>query len=154
MVTFYLVFYYSTLSLRVEGVLYLNRYVLYANRIYRRWIDDLCTEVTKLHSLYVRQFPDRVGTAYDTRVGSHEAINVGPYLKDIGVEGCRKDCCGIVRAATTEVGGLATLLVFRYEARHQRYAWQGCECLLYEFVRLLSSKHMMSLLVLCLDEGA
>ena len=65
----------------VEGILDLDRNILDADRIDGRRIDDLCTEVTKLHSLDIRQLVDGIGRLDDFGVGSHETVDVGPYFE-------------------------------------------------------------------------
>ena len=81
---------------RVEGVLDDDRYIL---MIYREdcWrVDDLCTEVAELHSLDKRQLVDDVSIVDDTRVGCHEAIDIGPYLEHLCLKGSSHDGSGIV----------------------------------------------------------
>ena len=89
--------------------------------IYRedcRRVDDLCTEVAELHSLDKRQLVDDVGIVDDTRVGCHEAIDIGPYLEHLGLKGCSYDGSSIVRTTATKVGDFACDAVGRDETAH------------------------------------
>ena len=53
-VVFDLLLYQCSGMAGVEGVFNLDGYVLYTYGIYRGRINDLCAEVAKLHSLYIR----------------------------------------------------------------------------------------------------
>ena len=75
----------SAWMFRVECILYFNRYVLYANGVDGRRVDNLGTKVTKLHCLYVAQLVDGVGCLDDTWVGSHKSVNICPYLKHFSI---------------------------------------------------------------------
>ena len=96
---------------RVEGVLHLDGDVLDADRVDGRRIDDLGTKVTKLHRLDIRQFVDGIGCLDDTRVCGHETVYIRPYLQYLGIDGCCDDGSGIVRAASSEVGGFPSVAV-------------------------------------------
>ena len=80
----------------VECISYLDGDILDADRIDGRRVDDFGTEVTELHSLYVRQFVDGIGRLDDLRISCHETIDICPDFKDLSVEGCGNDSCCIV----------------------------------------------------------
>ena len=138
----------------VKGVLHLDGYILDADGINRRRVDDLCTEVAELHGLDIAELVDGVGRLDDLRVGSHEAVDVGPYLEHLGIEGGSDDGSGVVRAATAQVGGLVAVAVAGYEARHDEYglgcviATEGAEGLLDELRGELGVEHVLALLIL------
>ena len=98
-----------------------------------RGVDDLGTEVAKFHGLDERELVDDIGRIDDTRVGGHEAIDVGPDFEHVSIQGGSNDGCGIVRATTSEVGHLARLAVTADEAAQhddgigprQAFAHQG-----------------------------
>ena len=138
----------------VECVLHLYRDILHAYRIYRRRVDHLCTEVTKLHSLYVRKLVDGICRLDDARVCCHEAVNVCPNLKYVCIKGGSDDSCCIVRTTTTEVRYLVGVLVARDEAWNEAYSWKVCESLTDEFVGKLCIKYVLTHFALSLDEIA
>ena len=104
--------------LGVEGVLHPDGDVFDAHRIDGGRIDHLRTEVTQLHGLDIRQLVDGVGRLDDAGVGRHKAIHVRPYFQYFGIEGRSDDGCGVVRAATPQVGGLVGVAVAGDEARN------------------------------------
>ena len=67
----------------VKGVLNLDRDILDANGIDGRRIDYLCTEVTKLHCLHVRQLVDGISRLDHLGIGSHETIHIRPDLQNL-----------------------------------------------------------------------
>ena len=140
--------------LRIEGVLYLDRDVLDANRIDGWRIDNLGTEVAQLHGLDIAQLIDGIGCLDDTGVGRHKAIDVGPYLQDLRIEGCSNDGCCIVRAATTEVGGLARILVATDEAGHHGYLRQLLEGLMNKLVGEVGHQTVSAILILSTNKVA
>ena len=86
----------AALAVGVERVLHADRNVLHADGVDSRRIYHLRTEVAKLHRLDVAQLLNGVGSLYDARVGGHEAVHVGPNLKNFGVECCGDDGSCIV----------------------------------------------------------
>ena len=145
---------------RVEGILDLDGDILDTDGINRRGIDDLRTEVTEFHGLHIREFVDGIGGLDDFRIGGHEAINVCPYLEDICVKGCCDNCCGIVAATTTKIGGLVAVAVAGNEARYYGNCLAGVTIIglesskgfLHQFVGQFGIEHMFAFLVSRADE--
>ena len=97
----------------VEGILDDNRDVLVEHREDSRRIDDLRTKVAKFHSLDERKLVDDVSRIDDAWVSGHETIDIGPYLKHVGIEGSSNNGSGVVRTTTSQIGhfssfGIAT----------------------------------------------
>ena len=82
--------------LGIESVLDPDRDILDTDRVYRRGIDDLRTEVTKLHRLDIRKLIDGIGSLDDFRVGSHETVHIRPYLQTFRIQYSGYDRGGIV----------------------------------------------------------
>ena len=141
---------------RVEGVLHLDGNILDADGIDGRRVDDLCAEVTQLHSLYIRQFVDGIGRLDDLRVGGHEAVDVGPDLKYLGIHSSSNDGCRVVGAAAPQVGGLVAVAVAGNEARNygDGLVAQVLERLFHQLVGQFRVEHVLTLLILCTDEVA
>ena len=146
----------------VEGVLYFNRYILDADGIDGRRVNHLRTEVTQLHRLYVREFIDRISTLNHLRVSRHETVHIRPDLQDLSVERCRDDGCGIIAAATSQIGRLVRVAVAGNESRHHGYGLAGIgivgleagKRLLHQFHRQFGVQHVLALLVLRTDKVA
>ena len=102
----------------VEGVLHPDGDILNAYRIDGRRIDDLRTEITQLHRLDIRQLVDGIGCLDYLWVGCHETVNVSPYLQHLSVQHGSDDGCGIVRAASSEIGCLVRIPVSGNKSRH------------------------------------
>lgn len=58
------------------------------HRIYCRGIDHFGSERTQFHALHERQAVDDLCLRDDARIGGHESVHVGPYLKAVGIKGC------------------------------------------------------------------
>ena len=140
----------------VEGVLYLDRYILDADGINGRRINHLRTEVTQFHRLYVREFVNGVGTLDHLRIGCHEAIHIGPNLKYLGIEYSSNDGCSVVRTTTTQIGRLMGVTVASHET------WNNINLIVVQFLERLfhqlggqvSINHMFALFLLCADKVA
>ena len=137
---------------RIECVLYLDRYVLDTYGIYRWGIDNLGTEVTKLHRLNITQFINGVGSLDNTWVGSHETINISPYLQDLCIESSSNNRCGIVRTAPSQIRSLHGISVTRNEARNHSHLWYVFESFLDKLVRQLRIQRVLSVLLFRTDE--
>ena len=83
-----LLFHDCSRSFRIERILYYNRYILMANRIDSRRINHFRTKVAQLHCLHVTQFRNRISSTDNTRIGSHKAVYICPYLQNTCIE-CR-----------------------------------------------------------------
>ena len=86
---------------RIERVLHSDRYILHAHGIDGRRIDNLGTEVAKLHRLYITQLGDGVCSVNHPGVGSHESVDIRPYLKCLGVESGSDDRSRVVASASS-----------------------------------------------------
>ena len=146
---------YSAVSVRVERVLYLYGDVCLEYRVDCRRVYHLRTEVAKLGSLHIAQVAYGVGVVDYAWVGSHETVNVGPYLKAVCLQrGCQYGC-GVVATATAKIGNLVVLLVLCNEARYHNHLLLGVvEVLVDEPVGLLVGKDVFAVLCLCLYEVA
>ena len=113
----------SSLCFGVECILNANWNILYAYRIYRWRINNLCTKVAKLHCLDITKLVYSISGLYYTRVGCHKAIDIGPYLEYVGIEGSCNNSSGIVGTTTSEIGCLIRVAVHTYKTRNKRYAW-------------------------------
>ena len=100
----------------VECILDLDRYILDADGIDGRGIDDLGTKVTQLHSLYIRQLIDGIGAFNHLRVSRHEAVDIRPDFQHLGIQHGSNDGCGVVASATSQVRGLVAVAVAGNEA--------------------------------------
>ena len=103
-------------SRRIESILYEYRNILVINRENRRRINNLSTEIAKLHRLDKTQSVNNISLAYNARVGCHESIDIGPNLQLLRAKSRRYDGSRIVRAATTEVCYSARIGIGRYES--------------------------------------
>ena len=144
----------SARMFRVECILYLDRYVLYANGIDCRRVDNLCAEVTQLHSLYVTQLVDGVGRLDHTWIGSHKSVNVGPYLQHLGIQRSSYDGCSIVATASSQVCCLASIFIATDESRHHSHIGHVLESLANQSVSKLSCQAMLAVLLLSADKVA
>ena len=138
----------------VEGILDKDGDVLVANGVDRGRIDHLGAEVTQLRSLHIAQLVDGVGSRDDARIGSHEAVHVGPYLQRVGVESGCDDGGRIVRPAPSQVGHVACRHVGGNEARHQRTFGQVGKGATHQSVGQFLVEHMLGKLFFRLDELA
>ena len=140
----------------VESVLDLDRYILDTNGINRWGIDDLGSEVAKLHSLDIRQLVDGVGSLDDLRVGCHKAVNIGPNLKYLGIQHSGNDRCCVVRTATTKVSGLMAVTIASNKAGNDinRFVVHVLEGFLHQLGGQVGINDMLALLVPCADEVA
>ena len=138
----------------VECVLDKDRDVLDADRIDGGRINHLGSKVAELHRLNVCQLRYDVGRTDDARVGSHEAIHVGPYLQDTGIQCRSNDAGGVVAAAPAKVRHLTALRVGTDEARYDAYLGKLLPSLLDESVREFLDEAVLPCLEFRLDELA
>ena len=139
----------------VESILDTDGDVLDADGVDGGGIDHLGTKVAQLHSLDIAQLVDGVGRLYNLRVGSHEAVHVGPYLQHLGIECSGNDGGGIVAAATPQVGRLMAVTVAGYETGYHSHRRLGCSSvaaqrskgLAHQTCRQLSIKHVLDTMV-------
>ena len=143
----------SSVSLRLEGVLYVDRDSLCHNRLDGRRIDDFCSEVRKLEGCLVGDIADGSGCRNDFRIRSHHTRNVSPYLENAGFAA---DCIkgsGVVRSSASQSGGPA-LLVRSDEARKNEKL--GDRICLHHFVHaeicLLNIHDVLVTLGYCADD--
>ena len=139
----------------MECVLNIYWYILDADWIYRRRINDLCSEVTKLHCLHITQFVNRVSRIDDARVGSHETIHIRPDFKCIGIKGGCNDTCCVVATSTPQVRHLASGNIGGDETRHKchfLFLTEVLKLLAHQLIRLVSHEHVLLLLLFSLDE--
>jgi hypothetical protein len=69
-------------------------------------VDHFGSEVTELHGFHERQAVYHPGVGHDSRVGCHESVYVGPYLKNLGAEFGGDDGGCIVASAASKIGHL------------------------------------------------
>ena len=147
-VVVYMVFDERTGMVGVEGVLHLDGYVLDADGIDGRRIDDLCTKVAELHRLDVGEFVDGVCGLDDTWICGHEPVDIRPNLQHLGSE-CRSyDACRIVAASTSQVGCLHRVSVARDEARYHAHPRHVFKRFLYQSVGELCIQRILSVFLL------
>ena len=95
----------------------------------------------------------RICVVYHTRIGSHETVDIGPYLKHVGFECCRNDCRSVVTTATSKICNLITILILRNEARNNNYLFGTVvEMFVYQFFGLVACKDVVATLYLGLYE--
>ena len=141
-------------SFRIECILYQDRNISMTSRIDSRWIYNLCTKVTKFHSFHITQLIDDIRITDDTRVCGHETVHICPNFQHIGLQSsCNNGSC-IIRATTTKVGNLTTVLVGRDKTRNQCHLWQFLKGFSYQFVSQVRIQNMSGMLSFCLDESA
>ena len=96
----------------------------------------------------------------DARVGSHKAIDIGPYLEHVGIECCGYDAGSIVRAATSEVCRLAGVAVLADEAGNDHNGSFCCavnatdmtECFAHQAIGQFCIERLLAVLAFGLDE--
>ena len=93
-------------------------------------IDDFSPEVATILSLIVSEFVDGESRRYDSWVGCHESINICPNLQHLSTECCSYDGSGVVRASTSEVGGVPRGDIARNETTNNGDLWQRVHVLL------------------------
>ena len=154
LVTIYLILDNGTRSIWIEGILYLDWDIVDTNWVDSRRVDNLCTEVAKLHSLNITQFVDRISWFDDTWIGCHKSIYVSPDFKDFRIQCSSNDSSSIVTTTTTEVGGTFCIFVAADETRNERNARKVSESILHQFVSQLAVEGMFPLAIeaSCLDE--
>ncbi len=102
--------------LRVEGVFHPDGYIAFIGRGEGGCIDHFGSKVGEFHGFFVAHALHRVGFGYHARIGSHEAIYIGPYFQNIGIHcGCN-DGRTVVRSTPAQGGG-APLFVGGNKAR-------------------------------------
>ena len=118
-------------SVRIERILYYNRNILMTYRIDRRRINNFRTEVTKFGCFYIAQFGNSISCWDHTRIGSHKAIHIGPYLQTAGIERCGNNGSRIIRTTTTKIRYVSRHLIRRNKSGNQRHFRNGMESLFY-----------------------
>ena len=105
----------------VERVFNTYGNVFDAYRINGRRIYDLRAKVAQLHGFHIAQFIDGIGCVDDTWVGSHETIDVCPYLQHFSIQCSCYDAGGVVTTATTQIGCLARVAILADKAWYNSY---------------------------------
>ena len=121
--------------------------------INRRRINYFRTEVTKFGCFYIAKFGDSISRWNHTRISSHKAIHICPYLQTVGIERRSNDGSRIIRTAATEIGYFSGCLVGRNKARHQCYFRDRAESLFYQFVGQISVNRMFVMLLFSFDKS-
>ena len=80
----------------MEGVFDTDGDVLDADGVNRRRIDDLCSEVAKVHRFAVCEAVYGVSRGDNARIGRHKPVDVCPYFQFVCPQFCGKDGCGVV----------------------------------------------------------
>ena len=93
-------------------------------------IDDFSPEVAQFCGLIVGEFVDGESRGDDSWVGCHESIYVCPDLQHLSSECRSNDGSGVVRAPTSEVGGVSGGDIARNEATNDGDLWQRVHVLL------------------------
>ena len=93
-------------------------------------IDDFSPEVAQFCRLIVGEFVDGESRGNDSWVGCHESINICPNLQHLSTECCSNDGSGVVRASTSEVGGVPSGDIARNETTNNGDLWQRVHVLL------------------------
>ena len=66
--------------IRAEGIENTDRDVLGTDRIDSRRINHFGTEVAELGSLYIAETLDGICIGYQSWVGGHKTVDIGPYF--------------------------------------------------------------------------
>ena len=138
----------------VECILNLNGNVFYANGVDGWGIDYLGTKVTQLHRLDVAQFVNGVGSLNHTWVGGHKAIHVGPDLQHLGIQCCSNDGGCVIATATSQVSGLAGVLISTDKARHHSHLGHIFKRLANQLVGQIGHQTVLAVLFFCTDKVA
>ena len=142
----------SSLCRGVEGILDDDGDVLVEHREDCRRIDDLRTEVAKLHGLDEREFVDDVSRIDDTWIGSHEAIDIGPYFKHVGIQSSSNNRSSIVRTATSQVSHFASFGIATDESAEHNDRVGTRETLTNEWIGEVEVADVFGEDLLCLDD--
>jgi len=143
-----------TRSVEIERVADKYRNILVINRIDRRRINNLRSEVTEFHGFSEGKLVDDVRRTDYLRIGRHEAIHISPYFQDGSIESRCQDRSGVIGTTASEVRHLARFNARRDKTGYYRYFRQRIECIKNQFVGQRKINVMLIKLADSLDELA
>ena len=112
-----------------EAVAHPHRDPLLARRLDGLRVEHLGAEEGELHGLLVAHLGEHGGAGDQPRIGAVDAVDVGPDLQQLGVEGPGGDGAGVVRAAAPEevdaAVGVAAEEPRQHGDRRRRLAQRG-----------------------------